>query len=151
MYGEADDYLDREVIGNCLLTDQSLYTYMDYKDKSITIQEYFDDSGSYDYQNGIVEMDITGGDYQTKRGIHIGSSLNEVKEKYGIENVFELGQKNNGPHGDIPDIIRIRNDHSSQNIRHFYEYSDFEKIAYVESSKKFKDHCNIPAMIFFVP
>lgn len=148
LYGEADECLDREVVGNCLLTDQCLYTYMDYKDKSVTIRKYFDDTKGYDYQNGIVEMYVTGGNYQTKRGIHIGSTLDEVKEKYGIENVFELGQKNPGAHADIPDLIRIRNEHCGTDIRHFFEYGDFEKIAYVVSWKKFEDHCNIPALIF---
>ncbi len=32
----------------------------------------------------------------------------------------------------------------------FYEYGEFDKVAYVLSSVRYEDHCNIPAVIFLI-
>lgn len=146
LYGEPEA-IDREVIGDYILTDQCLYTYMIYNDKTITIRKYFDESNSYDSQNGIIEMDIHDGDCETNEGIHIGSSIDDVINKYNIKQIYD--KENDGGDLDVPKAIWARTNNSGS-IRHNSEYGEFEKIAYIQSGIKFEDHNNIPALIFLI-
>lgn len=81
MYGEPDSRC-YEVVGTYQLQEQSLFTYMIYDDKMIVVRKYFDETKDYDNQNGIVEIESSGGKYESTKGIKIGDSILYFKSRF---------------------------------------------------------------------
>lgn len=147
LYGEPTGRC-YEVVGTYPLQDQSLYTYLIYDDKMIVVRKFFDMSGSYDNENGVVEIEISSGEYTTTEGIKIGDSVENVKEKYGIEYVYDYGEND----GLVSTLIyeRVEGIRDIMNREFSYDYGNFDGVAYVLSDEKFDDHNSIPAIIFLI-
>lgn len=135
-----------EVVGTYPFQAQSLYTYLIYEDKMIVVRKFFDTG--YDKQNGVVEIEIKSGGYASAKGIKIGDSVEDVKEKYGIGYVYDYGEND----GLVSTLMYER----AEGIRDImgrefsYEYGDFDGAAYVLSDERFEDHNSIPAVIFLM-
>ena len=71
-----------EFVGTYQLQEQSLFTYMIYDDKMIVVRKYFDETKDYDNQNGIVEIESSGGKYESTKGIKIGDSILYFKSRF---------------------------------------------------------------------
>jgi hypothetical protein len=140
-YGEPNGK-EYAVAGTYGITSQRLYTYMLYDDKTILLQKFFDETEG-NTNNCIVEMEVSGTDYTTSRGIKVGDSLNDVVNAYDIDYVYPYGEQE----GMIAQMIYERKQMTGRYARqnHFYDYGDVEKIAYVLCDKK---SSNIPALIF---
>ena len=147
LYGEPEGKC-YEVVGTYPLQDQSLYTYLLYDDKTITVRKFFDESNNYLNQNGIIEMEVHQGDYETTKGIKIGDSIDDVLSKYEIKYFYEYGEKD----GLISELIynRVEKTETYTTRDFFYDYGDIDKVVYILSAEKFEDHCNIPALIFLI-
>ena len=147
LYGEPDSRC-YEVVGTYQLHDQSLFTYMVYEDKMIVVRKYFDETKNYEDQNGVVEIEVKGGNYESTEGVKLGDSVADVQEKYGIEHIYDYGE----PDGLVSTMIynRVEGIRDIMGREFSYEYGDFDKVAYVLSGEKFEDHCNIPAVIFLI-
>ena len=83
LYGEPNSRC-YEVVGTYQLQEQSLFTYMIYDDKMIVVRKYFDETKDYDNQNGIVEIESSGGKYESTKGIKIGDSIVLVSKKFAL-------------------------------------------------------------------
>lgn len=147
LYGEPTGRC-YEVVGTYPLHDQSLYTYFIYEDKMIVVQQFFDESGRYDNQNGVVEIEISSGEYTTTKGIQIGDSVEDVKEKYGIAYVYDYGEND----GLVSTLIyeRAEGIRDIMNREFSYDYGSFDGVAYVLSDERFDDCNSIPAIIFLM-
>lgn len=147
MYGEPDSRC-YEVVGTYQLHEQSLFTYMTYDDKMIVVRKYFDETKDYDNQNGIVEIELKEGNYESTKGIKIGDSIAEVQNKYGIQYIYDYGEFD----GLVSTMIynRVERIRDIMDREFFYEYGEFDKVAYVLSSVRYEEHCNIPAVIFLI-
>ena len=147
LYGEPEGRC-YEVVGTYPLQDQSLYTYLIYEDKTITVRSFLEQSEEYASYNGVIEIDVYGGSYETSKGIKIGDSLDDVMKMYEITKVYDYGEKD----GLVSELIANRVEHTEiYEKRDFsYEYGKIDKIAYILSPEKDEEHCNIPALIFLI-
>jgi hypothetical protein len=135
-----------EVIGTFHVTDQRLYTYMHYENMIVTVQKYFD-TDQYISQEGIVEIDIYGSDYKTKRGIKVGDSIDKVKEAYAIKYVFNYG--NDPRYAIISDFYnRVNYLEIYKKRDFFFDYGNINKIAYIINPQRSEEKPFPPALIF---
>lgn len=134
-----------DVVGTFHISDQSLYTYMYYSNMLITTRNFFDEN--YTKENGIIEIDINGGDYETQKGVKIGDPLDKVTTLYDINFIFPYEKKSSN---EIVNMIynRINGAEYYTNRFMFYDYGTVDKIAYIISNIKDEDHNSIPALIF---
>ena len=134
-----------DVVGTFHITDQSLYTYMYYSNMFITTRNFFDEN--YTKENGIIEIDINGGDYETQKGVKIGDSLDTVTKLYDINFIFPYEKDSSN---EIVNMIynRINGTEYYTNRFMFYDYGTVDKIAYIISDIKDEEHNSIPALIF---
>ena len=147
LYGEPEGRC-YEVVGTYPLQDQSLYTYLIYEDKTITVRSFLEQSEEYASYNGVIEIDVYGGSYETSEGIKIGDSINDVIAKYGSSRVYDYGEKD----GLVSELIANRVEHTEtyEDRDFLYDYGKIDKIAYILSPEKDEEHCNIPALIFLI-
>ena len=141
LYGEPDSrYYE--------VTDQSLHTHMIYHDKTIVARDFLDQSEKYDGQNGVVEIEMRNGKFETSQGIKIGDSAQKIKKQYHNVRIYSYGEKDDL----VASLIfnRAEKKDTYKNRDYPYEYGKIDQVAYVLSQKKYNDHCNIPALIFLL-
>lgn len=139
-----------EVIGTLELSPQCLYTYMYYDDCMVVVKDFFE-KNTYEEQNGIIEIEITGRrrSYKTNEDIRIGDSLDKVREKYQSMNLRICSYDDSDI---IAGIIRDRKEKTSvyKNREFTYDYGRIDQIAYILSPVRYQYSNNTPALIFLI-
>jgi hypothetical protein len=135
-----------EVIGTFKITDQRLYTYMYYEDMIVTTQKFFD-TDKYKSQEGVIEIDVSGDEYSTPKGVRVGDSVDAVTKAYAINNVFKYEKDSND------NIVRVLYNRVNglevyKKRDFFYDYGEIDKIAYILYAERDEEHFYPPALIF---
>lgn len=146
LYGEPES----ETVwteGDGTLLPRRQMTRMNYKDKAITVQRYMDDEEET-YRNGVVEVEVFGGDYETQDGIKVGDSLEKVTETYDIPKVFDYGTRDD----EVSSVIWERAEHAERyaDSEAVYDYGMIDQIASVTSNERFERYLNVPALVFLI-